>query len=91
MSTETKIVKKRWVDCSSCGGTDFVSKFEDELGNYCPPVNYDFGPQTRKTFAIVECVDCGLVFTNPMPNLDEHYEESEDIVYLASAAQRDWG
>jgi hypothetical protein len=62
--------------------------YEDELGNLSPPVDYDFRPETRKTFAIVRCRDCGLVFTNPMPDMSAAYVDGEDPIYLASTAQR---
>lgn len=81
-------IEKRWVSCNQCGGSRFKALYADELGDEHPTVDYDFRPDTRKTFAIVRCSDCGLVFTNPMPDLRGAYADVVDPVYLASERQR---
>lgn len=81
-------IEKTWVPCNLCGGDQFKSLYKDELGDNLPQVDYDFRPETRKTFAIVKCVDCGLVFTNPMPDLRSAYQDVVDPVYLSSEKQR---
>lgn len=81
-------IEKKWVPCNLCGGEKFDLLYEDELGNDLPLVDYDFRPETRKTFAIVRCLNCGLVFTNPMPELCGAYQDVVDPIYLASEKQR---
>lgn len=81
-------IEKTWIPCNLCGGSQFTPLFEDELGDTLPPVDYNFRPETRKTFAIVRCSVCGLIFTNPMPNLHAAYEDVVDPIYLASERQR---
>lgn len=81
-------IEKTWVPCNQCGGNRFKLLYEDELGDALPPVDYDFRPETRRTFAIVRCFDCGLIFTNPMPDLRSAYRDGVDPVYQASERQR---
>jgi len=81
-------MEKRLLGCNLCGSKQFSVLFPDELGDNAPPVNYDFSPETRKTFQIVKCNCCNLVYTNPMPCLGVAYTESCDEVYLASESQR---
>lgn len=81
-------IKKASVPCNLCGGDQFTLLYEDELGDEAPLVDYDFRPETRKTFAIVRCSECGLVFTNPMPDLRGAYQDVVDPIYLASETQR---
>lgn len=81
-------IEKTWIPCNLCGGSQFTLLFEDELGDSLPPVDYNFRPETRKTFAIVRCTNCGLIFTNPMPDLHSAYQDVVDPVYLASEKQR---
>jgi SAM-dependent methyltransferase len=81
-------IEKTWVPCNLCGGNQFKLLFKDELGEDLPKVDYDFRPETRKTFAIVRCLGCGLVFTNPMPDLHDAYQNVIDPIYLASEKQR---
>lgn len=81
-------IEKTWVPCNLCGSNRCLPLFEDELGDTLPPVDYNFSPETRKTFGIVRCADCGLIFTNPMPDLHSAYQDVVDPVYLASEKQR---
>ncbi|OHC73806.1 MAG: hypothetical protein A3G18_00545 [Rhodospirillales bacterium RIFCSPLOWO2_12_FULL_58_28] len=60
----------------------------DEIGDRPPTVDYDFSPETRLTYAIVKCRGCGLVFTNPMPDLSSAYKDTVDETYLSSESQR---
>lgn len=81
-------INKMLVPCNLCGGNQFKLLYEDELGDALPPVDYDFRPETRKTFAIVQCADCGLIFTNPIPDLRGAYQDVVDPIYMASEKQR---
>lgn len=81
-------ITKTLVPCNLCAGKQFKLLYDDELGDTVPPVDYDFRPETRKTFAIVRCEDCGLVFTNPVPDLRDVYKDVVDPIYLASEKQR---
>lgn len=81
-------MKKRLVCCNICGSPRFNVLFPDELADAQPSVDYNFTPATRKTYQIVRCDSCGLVYTNPMPCLESTYKDSSDEVYLASRAQR---
>lgn len=74
--------------CGACLSSSFHEKFPNELGTDNPSLDYAFSPHTRKTFRIVECDDCGHQFCDPMPNLESGYEETVDLTYLSSQAQR---
>ncbi len=58
--------------------------YDDELGTQAATLYYKFSGETRKTYQIVRCSFCGLIYTNPMPCLREHYSDTVDEVYLAS-------
>jgi SAM-dependent methyltransferase len=81
-------VMKRFVPCCVCGGEDHSLVYPDELGTSPPQVDYNFSKDTRKTFAIVKCISCGMVFTNPMPLMESVYRDTIDQVYLNSSHQR---
>lgn len=86
--THQSAVEKRWISCNLCASHDFEDLYEDELGDNPPLVDYNFNADTRKTFKIVRCKECGLVFTNPMPSMGAFYTETVDDVYLQSESQR---
>jgi SAM-dependent methyltransferase len=79
---------KRIVACNICGSAEQRELYSDELGERAAPTGYDFTPETRKTYRIVKCSNCGLVFTNPMPTLLESYADHVDQTYLSSQPQR---
>lgn len=79
---------KQIVSCCVCDSADHALLYEDELGDTLPLVDYDFKPETRLTYRIVKCLNCGHVFTNPMPCPTKAYEDSFDEVYLATRFQR---
>jgi len=81
-------VEKRQITCNVCGGFNHVELYPDELGDEAAPTDYGFSPATRKTYRIVKCRDCGLIFTNPMPSLISSYEGQVDDVYLSTEQQR---
>jgi SAM-dependent methyltransferase len=81
-------INKRLIACNVCGGRDHVELYPDEVGNRSAPTDYGFSPETRKTYRIVRCRSCGLIFTNPMPSLIASYEGQVDETYLASQRQR---
>ncbi len=81
-------LSKRLVPCGLCGSTQFEVLYADELGEQPAKVDYDFSPETRKTYQIVKCRSCALVYTNPMPNLDEAYGDTVDHHILETRQQR---
>ncbi|WP_084502593.1 class I SAM-dependent methyltransferase [Fundidesulfovibrio putealis] len=81
-------ITKHAVSCCICGSPEYRSLYADELGDSSPAVEYDFTAETRKTFAIVSCIACGHIYTNPMPMIDDVYAESEDEVYQSTRKQR---
>ncbi len=81
-------IRKRDLPCCVCGSELNDLLFEDELGDLPPSVDYSFSEHTRKTFRIVRCRVCGLIFTNPMPHMAPAYSENVDHVYLRSTPQR---
>ena len=85
---ETKEVYKRQVPCSLCGCLKYTVMYDDELGDQAATLDYKFTSETRKTYQIVRCPLCGLIYTNPMPCLSEHYSDTVDEVYLASKDER---
>lgn len=74
--------------CPVCDSPNNKKVYDDELGDALPTVDYNFSPQTRKTYQIVECVDCSHQFVHPLPNLTNLYQENVDDAYLKSAPQR---
>lgn len=81
-------VWKRLIPCNLCGSTSQPELYADEIGDGVAPTDYGFSEETRKTYRIVRCQDCGLIFTNPMPSLITAYEEEIDDTYLSTEAQR---
>lgn len=81
-------VTKREVPCNLCGSTSNTELYADELGDEVPPLHHGFSEDTSRTYRIVKCNKCGLIFTNPMPALGEHYTNTVDDVYVESTPQR---
>jgi SAM-dependent methyltransferase len=81
-------IVKRKIVCNLCGSVDQKVLFPDELGDQSPSLDYAFTPDTRKTYQIVECKQCGLRFYNPMPYLSRYYAGTRDETYLKSKKQR---
>jgi 2-polyprenyl-3-methyl-5-hydroxy-6-metoxy-1,4-benzoquinol methylase len=78
----------RDVTCALCGSRDHEQLYADELHGAPPKTTYDFSEETKKTFRIVRCRTCGLVFTNPMPAVSQIYIENVDHTYIESGRQR---
>lgn len=78
----------RGARCPVCRNSDSKAVYDDELGDAAPTVDYDFSPETRKTYRIVECLECAHRFVNPMPAVAHLYRDNVDAVYLASLPQR---
>lgn len=74
--------------CPVCDCPNHKKAYDDELGDELPTVDYNFSPQTRKTYQIMECVNCSHQFVHPLPNLAALYQENVDDAYLNSAPQR---
>lgn len=87
-SLTPNVIEKSEIPCNVCDSKEFNVIFEDELGITLPPINYNFTPETRKTFRIVKCTSCDFIFTNPMPALSNAYHDSIDEAYLESSSQR---
>lgn len=81
-------VPKRPVRCCICASDAYDVLYADELGDRAAKVDYAFSRETRKTYQIVKCRGCGLVYTNPMPNLDGQYADTVDSHILESRDQR---
>ena len=82
------LVEKRIIPCNLCGSEGYTVRFADELEDSPPALDYNFTPATRKTYQIVSCDCCGLVYTNPMPYLSKLYKDTVDDTYLRSGKQR---
>jgi len=76
------------IPCNVCCNETFTILYPDELNGKVPLLDYNFSEDTRKTFQIVKCEQCGLVFTNPMPKLGPFYQDTVDDAYLESTEQR---
>lgn len=82
-------MEKEYISCNLCDSKDFKILYKDELGDNYPTLDYNFSQETMKTYQIVKCKQCGLIYVNPRPkNIYKEYEETEDIVYLNSQKQR---
>ena len=86
-STATRL-NKRNIPCNVCGSDGYTVLFKDELDDAAPKLDHNFSPFTRKTYQIVKCDRCELVYTNPMPYLGGLYHDTADEVYLKSQRQR---
>lgn len=84
----TARIAAKLVACTLCGSTDHAELYPDELGERPARVDYDFSPETRRTYRIVKCRGCDLVFANPMPDLSAAYVDTVDRIYLATLDQR---
>ncbi len=82
------VVRKRTIPCNLCGCKDYQVLYEDELGDTAATVDYNFCPDTRKTYQIVKCPSCGIIYTNPMPSIETSYHGTQDEIYLRSRPQR---
>jgi len=74
--------------CPVCDSPNHKKAYDDELGDELPTVDYNFSPQTGKTYQTVECVNCSHQFVHPLPNLAALYQENVDDAFLDSAPQR---
>lgn len=81
-------INKRDVTCNICGCGKYTILFKDELKDSAPKLDYNFTEDTRKTYRIVRCDSCNLIYTNPMPHISSLYEDIVDEVYLESREQR---
>ena len=82
------LIEKRHIPCNLCGAEEYTVLFKDELGDAAPALDHNFSPFTRKTYQIVRCDRCGLIYTNPMPYLGTLYHDNVDEIYIKSQAQR---
>ena len=76
LGKRVRMIEKRQIPCNLCGSESFALLYPVELGAAAATVDYQFSRQTRKTYQIVKCDKCGLIFTNPMPALQASYEEN---------------
>ena len=81
-------MNKRYIPCNLCGSKDYTILFDDELKDNPPKLDYDFSQDSGKTYQIVKCCSCGLIYTNPMPSLSALYPETVDSAYFKSSKQR---
>lgn len=81
-------IKKTFINCNICGCKDFTIYYKDELGDSVPRMGYNFSPDSKKTFQIVRCRNCSLIYTNPMPDIAGLYEDVMDDIYLDAKPQR---
>ena len=82
------VVHKNYIPCNLCGSTDYEVLYSDELEMKAATVDYNFCPDTRKTYQIVKCPKCGIIYTNPMPSIETSYHDTKDETYLRSKKQR---
>lgn len=81
-------VTKKPIPCPICETYEHRELYRDELGDAVPPLTYAFRTETTKTYRIVQCLSCRHIFTNPMPELEPHYQDVVDDTYLNSSEQR---
>jgi len=78
-----------YIPCPICSSRRFKVKYLDTLGSEMPCFDYDFRPAHTNTYRIVKCLDCGHGYSSPRPErLWEHYQATEDMVYLRNQSQR---
>lgn len=83
------MLEKTYIKCNICDSSKYIILYKDELGDDVPPLDYNFSPKSRKTYQIVKCNSCGLIYTNPMPmNIYAFYKDTVDEIYLATKKQR---
>lgn len=86
--SRTTTVRKNYIPCNLCGSKDYRVLYPDELGETAARIDYNFCLDTRKTYQIVQCPTCGIIYTNPMPSIETTYHDTQDETYLRSKPQR---
>jgi len=82
------MIKKQYINCNICGSSEYTVFYKDTIGDSIPRMGYNFSPDSKKTFQIVKCNSCGLIYTNPMPDISNLYENVIDEIYLSAKPQR---
>jgi len=75
--------------CPICTKTLFDIITEDTLGNSLPYFGYDFKKDSRLTYRILLCKNCGHGFSNPIPpDIYSNYLDIEDQQYIKNQHSR---
>lgn len=74
--------------CPVCGESACRERYPDELVGRFPTVDYNFSPETRLTYQILDCLTCDHQFAVPPIDIKGLYSETHDEVYLSSKSQR---
>lgn len=74
--------------CPVCGESACRDRYSDELVGRFPTVDYNFSPETRLTYQILDCLTCNHQFAVPPIDIKSLYSETHDEVYLSSKSQR---
>lgn len=82
------MIEKQHINCNICGSSSYSVIYKDKLGDNIPKMGYNFSPDSKKTFQIVKCNSCNLIYTNPMPDISGLYEDIVDEIYLSAEPQR---
>lgn len=74
--------------CPVCGESACRERYPNELVGRFPTVDYNFSPETRLTYQILDCLTCNHQFAVPPIDIKGLYSETHDEVYLSSKSQR---
>ena len=71
------------VICPICESDEYKVLFPDTLGKLPPVFGYKWTPEIRKSYRIVECLECGHGYCSPrLENMGDYYTDNVDLDYL---------
>lgn len=75
--------------CPICGSQKYDVLYEDNLSPDRPVIGYNFTPEAKKAYRIIQCEKCSHAYCSPIPkNIYRSYIDVVDKVYLRSASSR---
>src|SRR4030065_1119243 len=78
-----------YLPCPVCGSQKYNVLYNDNLTPKKPLVGYNFTPEAKKTFRIIQCIECSHTYCSPIQNnIYENYIEVVDKVYLKDSTSR---
>ena len=75
--------------CPVCGSQKYNILYKDNLSPKRPLIGYNFTLEAKKTFRIIQCIECSHAYCSPTPNnIYENYIKVVDDVYLKDTSSR---
>ena len=75
--------------CPICGSNKYNVLYEDNLSPNRPIFGYDFSPRAKKTYRIIQCLECSHAYCSPTPkDIYKDYIDVVDNIYLKGVSSR---